>query len=113
MHVSTNHFYFIPYPAVREDRSPGGKHRHKRPKIEDTQHLATVSSSTSPVVKAVEIKLPMEKSAVDDPLRESLLAAKPHLYPKAESKFLLNFPNAGSHTHTNTNKTQASVMVDW
>ncbi|KAK0069285.1 retinoic acid receptor RXR-alpha-B [Biomphalaria pfeifferi] len=71
--------------AVREDRSPGGKHRHKRPKIEDTQHLATVSSSTSPVVKAVEIKLPMEKSAVDDPLRESLLAAKPHLYPKAEN----------------------------
>ncbi|KAH9504510.1 hypothetical protein Btru_062999 [Bulinus truncatus] len=70
--------------AVREDRSPGGKHRHKRPRTEDT-NTATVSSSTSPTIKSPDTKMMLEKPTVDDPLRESLIAAKPHLYPKSEN----------------------------
>ncbi|XP_059179695.1 retinoic acid receptor RXR-alpha-B-like [Physella acuta] len=77
--------------AVREDRSPGGKHRHKRPRIEDGHHLVVAPATTTTmlpgdVVHSHSVKSSAEKTpVVDDPLRDSLLAAKPHLYPKAEN----------------------------
>ncbi|CAL1535243.1 unnamed protein product [Lymnaea stagnalis] len=69
--------------AVREDRSPGGKHRHKRPRIDDPASCG-MSSPGAQVLQTVTIKTDIP--VIDDPLRESLLAAKPHLYPKAEIK---------------------------
>ncbi|GFO29929.1 retinoic acid receptor rxr-gamma [Plakobranchus ocellatus] len=71
--------------AVREDRSPGGKHRHKRPRLDDNEfghgidgdqpgHLPSSSSAQG------------SESVGDDPLRDILVAAKPHLFPKSESE---------------------------
>lgn len=68
--------------AVREDRSPGGKHRHKRPRIDDPGSCG-LSSPGAQVLHTITIK--SDAPVIDDPLRESLLAAKPHLYPKAEN----------------------------
>jgi len=49
--------------AVREDRSPGGKHRHKRP-----WKMCSEEEGEEP----------------EDMLRDQLIAAKPDLYPHAE-----------------------------
>ncbi|BFZ25602.1 hypothetical protein BsWGS_28641 [Bradybaena similaris] len=65
--------------AVREDRSPGGKHRHKRPRMEDPALMSSCDIETSPS------PLTDTDRATLDPLRDSLLAARPHLYPKAEN----------------------------
>uniref|UniRef100_A0A0B7AS85 Nuclear receptor domain-containing protein n=1 Tax=Arion vulgaris TaxID=1028688 RepID=A0A0B7AS85_9EUPU len=67
--------------AVREDRSPGGKHRHKRAKLDDQGLASSPEDNTIPMSAHGDT----DSRAAADPLRDSLLAAKPHLYPKAEN----------------------------
>ncbi|RUS78843.1 hypothetical protein EGW08_013385 [Elysia chlorotica] len=89
--------------AVREDRSPGGKHRHKRPRLDDhdtllgmgLDALADHSSSASNAHRL--------EGAGDDPLRDTLVAAKPHLFPKAECEGVIYNYNSNNYNSNNDN----------
>ncbi|ESO93837.1 hypothetical protein LOTGIDRAFT_104793 [Lottia gigantea] len=56
--------------AVREDRSPGGKHRLKRPRLEEIP--GTLDA----------------KDEIYDSMIETLVNAQPDIFPKSESRFL-------------------------
>nr|KAG5693572.1 hypothetical protein BaRGS_011697 [Batillaria attramentaria] len=64
--------------AVREDRSPGGKHRHKRQRTEDPISMATTGSIPSGPEGGGEFK------EFHDSLVDKLVAARPDRIPKAE-----------------------------
>ncbi|KAK3779314.1 hypothetical protein RRG08_031605 [Elysia crispata] len=70
--------------AVREDRSPGGKHRHKRPRLDDNDTLLGMGLDALADHSSSSGGNPRIEGAGDDPLRDTLVAAKPHLFPKAE-----------------------------
>lgn len=74
--------------AVREDRSPGGKHRHKRPRLDDHETLLGMGLDGVGMRKDGHSgsggNIHRPDSIVEDPLRDTLIAAKPHLFPKAE-----------------------------
>ncbi|GFR87959.1 retinoic acid receptor RXR [Elysia marginata] len=71
--------------AVREDRSPGGKHRHKRPRLDDQDSLGLDSSGVGDHGHPSSVGNAHRPDNIgDDPLRDTLVAAKPHLFPKAE-----------------------------
>lgn len=59
------------FAAVREDRTPGGKHRHKRRRVEEFN----ISSDGT---------IPCGPSAQTDSLLEGLMSATPDRIPKAE-----------------------------
>ena len=63
-------------PAVREDRSPGGKHRHKRQRTDDIIAIAAGETLTSGG----------DGQDFQDPLLERLVAAQPDRIPKAEGE---------------------------
>ncbi|XP_025101473.1 retinoic acid receptor RXR-alpha-B-like [Pomacea canaliculata] len=63
--------------AVREDRSPGGKHRHKRQRLDE---VASVTAGTIPTM----LETPLEVPEFHDPLVDRLVAARPDRIPKAE-----------------------------
>ncbi|XP_064595637.1 retinoic acid receptor RXR-alpha-B-like isoform X2 [Liolophura sinensis] len=65
--------------AVREDRSPGGKHRHKRQKVD-----VDISGQSPVVVKRAD------RPSFRDSLLESLVQAKPFLVPKVEGTISLD-----------------------
>ncbi|KAL8625332.1 hypothetical protein ACOMHN_044475 [Nucella lapillus] len=58
--------------AVREDRSPGGKHRHKRQRTDDLMAMAGGDLGVS------------ENQEFQDPLVDRLVAAQPDRVPKSE-----------------------------
>lgn len=68
--------------AVREDRSPGGKHRHKRQRLDDL--LSQTSSEQCGATILTDSSQVLNESPTDNPLLENLISAKPHMYPKGE-----------------------------
>ena len=62
------------FSAVREDRSPGGKHRHKRPRTDEYGNLLP------------DISMNME----EDPMLKRLIEAQPDRIPKAEGSLTSN-----------------------
>ncbi|XP_076438530.1 retinoic acid receptor RXR-alpha-B-like [Babylonia areolata] len=60
--------------AVREDRSPGGKHRHKRQRTDDL-----ITMTTGDLLGGLS-----ENQAFQDPLVDRLVAAQPDRVPKAD-----------------------------
>ena len=74
--------------AVREDRSPGGKHRHKRPRYDDLSGnfgLPNLQELNNKNLTTVIV--PYEP--VDNVLLDALVQSKPDHIPKADRKFLL------------------------
>ena len=61
---------------MREDRSPGGKHRHKRQRTDDIIAIAAGETLTSGG----------DGQDFQDPLLERLIAAQPDRIPKAEGQ---------------------------
>lgn len=66
------------FTAVREDRSPGGKHRHKRQRTDENTSLMAPTSVTR------NYDVPSTASDFHDPLVDRLVAARPDRIPKAE-----------------------------
>lgn len=63
------------FPAVREDRSPGGKHRHKRQRTDDIAMAAGEALNSAG-----------NGQDFQDPLLDRLVAAQPDRIPKAEGR---------------------------
>ncbi|XP_005100202.2 retinoic acid receptor RXR-alpha-B [Aplysia californica] len=70
--------------AVREDRSPGGKHRHKRQRLSDQSGAGAALGGN--FLGAGAGPVDGEMAGMEDALRDQLLAARPHLYPKADGQ---------------------------
>ena len=57
---------------MREDRSPGGKHRHKRQRLDEGGSGEALEDGGNML-------------SAEDEMRDQLVAAKPQLYPKTEN----------------------------
>ena len=73
--INIQTFPLLP-PAVREDRSPGGKHRHKRQRTDDIMAMAAGEVLNSDG----------DGQDFQDPLLDRLVAAQPDRIPKAEGE---------------------------
>ena len=70
---SLQRIYDSPIAAVREDRTPGGKHRHKRARVDD---LASDG--------VVEINTILVTGQGDEVMTQKLVEARPDLIPNIE-----------------------------
>lgn len=88
--------------AVREDRTPGGKHRHKRRRVEEFN----ISSDGT---------IPCGPSAQTDSLLEGLMSATPDRIPKAEEIFsstvILN--NLTGNELLQCSYLELKYIIDW
>ena len=78
-------------PAVREDRTPGGKHRHKRQRIDgQTVKILTGGASARPSPghssSSRNLTIMLQEEDYDEKLLASLVEAQPDLIPTQEGK---------------------------
>ena len=66
--------------AVREDRSPGGKHRIKRPKLDDVKAIIGAEGNV------VFLPQSQDSTSFEDKIVEGLVNAKPDLIPRVDGK---------------------------
>ena len=69
--------------AVREDRSPGGKHRNKKPRLDEIRAMVGSDGEVLFVPGAQEAK-PTE--TFEDPITEGLINARPDLIPRVDGQ---------------------------
>lgn len=70
--------------AVREDRSPGGKHRNKKPRLDEIRAMVNSDGEVLFVPGTQESK-PTE--SFEDPIMEGLINARPDLIPRVDGEY--------------------------
>lgn len=91
--------------AVREDRSPGGKHRHKRPRLEDMQAIFGTEGGLH-VLSQVE-----RSSEIYEQTIESLIQAKADLMPRFDGAAGLQ--SMGINEMMQFGYAELKFIIDW
>lgn len=86
--------------AVREDRSPGGKHRHKRQRLDEI----TAAVFGSGMSQGINLE-------VDDKIISGLINAKPDVTPKVEGN--LGLKNMGINELMQYGYAELKYIIDW
>ncbi|KAK3107051.1 hypothetical protein FSP39_005953 [Pinctada imbricata] len=92
--------------AVREDRSPGGKHRHKRPKLDEV--TAVVNSEGNVIF---QLPATQDSNIFEDKIVEGLIDAQPDLIPRVEGN--LGLQNLGINQLMQYGYAELKYIIDW
>nr|AKG49571.1 nuclear receptor 8 [Crassostrea gigas] len=94
--------------AVREDRSPGGKHRNKKPRLDEIRAMVSSDGEVLFVPGTQESK-PTE--SFEDPIMEGLINARPDLIPRVDGNICLQ--SMGINQLMQYGYAELKYIIDW
>ncbi|KAL5020303.1 hypothetical protein ScPMuIL_003195 [Solemya velum] len=95
--------------AVREDRSPGGKHRHKRQRTDEF----CVAVSTDDNYRIIQSEGVEASDEIRDSLIESLIAADPDAIPTADGHQIQHVQDLGVNEVMQYGYAELKYIIDW
>ncbi|XP_061189347.1 retinoic acid receptor RXR-alpha-B-like [Saccostrea echinata] len=94
--------------AVREDRSPGGKHRNKKPRLDEIRAMVNTDGEVLFVPGVQESKT---GETFEDPITEGLINARPDLIPRVDGNICLQ--SMGINQLMQYGYAELKYIIDW
>ncbi|XP_062611341.1 retinoic acid receptor RXR-alpha-B-like [Saccostrea cucullata] len=94
--------------AVREDRSPGGKHRNKKPRLDEIRAMVNTDGEVLFVPGIQESKT---GETFEDPITEGLINARPDLIPRVDGNICLQ--SMGINQLMQYGYAELKYIIDW